>query len=137
MICQVYYYHTKHIELRVQSYQTGNYKDVHLLTVVPGWGRKEEYALHALFARQRVRNEWFLPSAELLFLIRCLHFICHNKTDIDEEKEKTKRSLSVGDCVDKIIEGFRGQSPLHKNEQNGTLREVLRDETLDACEEKT
>jgi predicted GIY-YIG superfamily endonuclease len=68
--------YTKNLPLRLQSYRTFTHKEVRLLAFIPGWGQEEEYALHLLFSHQRVKREWFTATQDLIFLIRCLSFIC-------------------------------------------------------------
>lgn len=50
---------------RLRTLSTGSPDRLHLLATIPG-GEKRERELHARFAADRVRGEWFRPSANLL-----------------------------------------------------------------------
>jgi len=61
---------------RVALLQTGNHLPLLLLGVYPGTVALESM-LHAKFARERIRGEWFKPSARLL------RYIANLNTDFD------------------------------------------------------
>lgn len=57
------------VTTRLRALQGATGDRLHLLTDIPG-GRELEQRLHHRFSADRVRGEWFRPSAELLTLIR-------------------------------------------------------------------
>lgn len=58
-------------ESRLKSLQTSNPNELVLLHYVRG-SKENEAELHAHFARDRIRGEWFRPSAELIDYIETL-----------------------------------------------------------------
>lgn len=51
---------------RLKALQTASPVDLTLIATIPGVGQADESRLHELFAEERVRGEWFQPSARLL-----------------------------------------------------------------------
>jgi hypothetical protein len=50
---------------RLDSLQTGNPRELHLIATLPG-GQETENKLHAKFIASNVVNEWFTPTREML-----------------------------------------------------------------------
>lgn len=55
----------RNVYYRFKDLQTANHQELRLLGAVVDWGVEEERALHARFAKHRVRGEWFRPDADL------------------------------------------------------------------------
>lgn len=61
--------YTTHPEVRLARLQVGNPETLYLRAAIRVKERAVEVALHATFARHRIRGEWFHPHADLLALI--------------------------------------------------------------------